>query len=77
VSTKEADLQIAKALGCYTRMIGGFKQTFPDAIGDRYRNDIEGRRAFYKGWSEAELLIAARALSLVCDMMEGEHHLKQ
>jgi hypothetical protein len=52
-------------------MIGGNTQTFPDAIGDRYRGDIAGRQAFYQGWAEADVLIAVKALDLVMRELEN------
>ena len=68
--TKEDDLKIARALGCYARMTG--VASFPDAIGDRYRADVEGRRAFIQGWREADMHVAAKALSLICDLIIRE-----
>ena len=68
--TKEDDLQIARALGCYARITGA--SSIPDAIGNRYRADVEGRRAFIQGWREADMHIVGQALSLICDLIVRE-----
>jgi len=69
---KDEDLMIARALGCYARITSKNGDTLPDAIGDRYRTDVEGRRAFWEGWHEGGACIAAKALNLVLDQLNSK-----
>lgn len=71
MSTIKEDLKIARALGMYARITSHNGQTYPDALGERYRGDVKGRRAFREGWVLADMFITKKALDLVWRKLES------
>lgn len=72
MSTIEEDLKIARALGMYARITSHNGQTYPDALGERYRGDVEGRCAFREGWDLANMFVTKQAFDMVLKQLEGE-----